>query len=520
MLSLQKNGRIIASVVLSFSILGFLGCSSASKVETGDQNLAAAPAPGAQPESPLKESVSLSRYVASADEDELEVKYKAMLASEFPGKEISGEVRRLAAIYYKAEGLLREYDGKLDTWVKDADSINASVLNTDDTYAQLLAARVLTEDSIGKLGYYMTRILETLHAPSGEVTDKDRATAKRLYDDMRKAMFRLGRTTDKLALKSLVMELFEIRMTFFQQHANDNLGRNRVEKPSVEDSVDWEISSDKRVQKFYSKNKRVLDDAIVESAKNVELDKEIENIAAGIRADLVANFENREPQSDTVVAPGSGSSGNMTGGNFKSGRWALTYDDGPSSKHTPQVLANLNKRGLKATFFELAKNVQAIPSVVAQVKDGGHELANHSYSHAQLTKLGSSGLKKEIEDSTTIEAKYFGAKPKLFRCPYGACGGNGSAIRQKIAGQGMIHVFWNVDSLDWQDKNATSVYNRIKKQMSVQKRGIILCHDIHPQTVEATRMLMDDFVKGQKDGSLRLLTVGQAVKELNSGGMK
>ncbi|RYZ67721.1 MAG: polysaccharide deacetylase family protein, partial [Proteobacteria bacterium] len=174
----------------------------------------------------------------------------------------------------------------------------------------------------------------------------------------------------------------------------------------------------------------------------------------------------------------------------------------------------------KATFFELAKNVVAMPSLVKRVKAEGHALANHSYSHAQLTKLGASGLKKEIDDSTVVETKYFGFKPTLFRCPYGACGGNGSTIRKKIAAQGMVHVFWNVDSLDWQDKNAKSVYNRIKKQMSVQKRGIILCHDIHPQTVEATKMLMDDFVKGQKDGSLRLVTIPQAIKELNSGGMQ
>ncbi|RYZ63260.1 MAG: hypothetical protein EOP05_23945, partial [Proteobacteria bacterium] len=142
-------------------------------------------------------------------------KFKEMLAAEHPGAPVSAEIRRLAAIYYKAEALLRTYDGKLDVWVKDADSINASVLNTDETYAQLLGARVLYEDSIGKLGYYYTRILETMHAPSGTVSDKDRAVAKKMYDDVRKAIIRLGRATDKLAMKSLVLELFEIRMAFF-----------------------------------------------------------------------------------------------------------------------------------------------------------------------------------------------------------------------------------------------------------------------------------------------------------------
>lgn len=512
----SSRGSAPALALLSFFAFGLISCSTPTKTDV------ATPMASAQTEidTPSKPSVSLSRYVASVDEDELEIKFKAMLAAEFPGKEISGEIRRLAAIYYKAEGLLRDYDAKLDTWVKDADSINASVLNTDDTYAQLLAARILTEDSVARIGYYQTRILETMHAADGAVSDKDRATAKRLYDDMRKALFRLGRATDKLALKSLVLELYEIRMAFFEKQSGQATGRSRAEKPPVADSVDWELSSQKRVEKFYAKNKKALDSAIEESNKNTELQAEIGQIAASVRADLVSSFSDREPQSDSVVAPGSGSSGNMTGNNYKTGRWSLTYDDGPSGKYTQAILDNLVKRGLKASFFELAKNVVALPQVVKRVGAGGHDLANHSYSHPQLTKLGSSGLKKEINESTAVETKYFGEKPKLFRCPYGACGGNGSTIRKMIAAQGMIHVFWNVDSLDWQDKNATSVYKRIKKQMAVQKRGIILCHDIHPQTVEATRMLMDDFVKAQKDGSMRVLTVEQAVKELNGGGMK
>jgi peptidoglycan/xylan/chitin deacetylase (PgdA/CDA1 family) len=460
------------------------------------------------------------RDVASLAEEELEANYKAMLQAEFPGKEIAGEVRRLASIFYRAEGLLRTYDTKLDEWAKNPEAMNATDMNTDETYSQLLAARILYENSLSKISFYARKNLETMFAPSGSVTDKDRATAVRLSRDMKKAIRRLGRKTDKLALQTLARELFEVQVAFYEEHKEAKAGRNAVEKPLADAPEDSELSTPEKIERFYSKNRKTLDSAVEEASKDTGLSAEIEALAPGLRVDLISNFSDREPQSNSVVAPGSGSSGNMTGHNFKTGRWALTYDDGPSGVYTPVVAANLKKRGLKATFFQLAKGVASAPSISRDLRDEGHALGNHSYTHAQLTKLGSSGLKKEIDDSTAVETKYFGFKPKIFRCPYGACGGNGSTIRKKIAAQGMVHVFWNVDSLDWQDKNPKSVYARIKKQMSVQKRGIILVHDIHSQTVEATRMLMDDFVKGKADGSLRLITIPQAIDELNNGGMK
>jgi len=143
-------------------------------------------------------------------------------------------------------------------------------------------------------------------------------------------------------------------------------------------------------------------------------------------------------------------------------------------------------------------------------------LGNHSHSHANLPRQGAASLRREIVDSTATHRQAFGYKPTYFRCPYGACGGNGSNIRQMIANEGMVHIFWNIDSLDWQDKNPASIVNRVKRAMAVAKKGIILFHDIHPQSVEATKMLMDDWKPRLNSGDMRLLTIPQAISELNS----
>lgn len=214
----------------------------------------------------------------------------------------------------------------------------------------------------------------------------------------------------------------------------------------------------------------------------------------------------REPQS---IEPSPGKNGNVTGNEFPSGVWAITYDDGPSGKTSPQIFQNLRAHGIPATFFWLAKNTSALPGVVKEA--AGFELANHSYTHAQLTKLGTAGLEKEIVQSTKVHAGVYGYRPKFFRLPYGA-GVNNSKIRSMIAAQGMVHVFWNVDSLDWQDKNPPKIVNRVNLQMNARGRGVVLFHDIHPTTVTATKTLMEQWQAEKQQGKRRFLTVGDAVK--------
>lgn len=214
------------------------------------------------------------------------------------------------------------------------------------------------------------------------------------------------------------------------------------------------------------------------------------------------------------VYPSTGPAGKISGEEFPSGVWALTYDDGPRAITTRPILANLKKHGMKATFFWLAKMVVADPAVVNAVKAEGHLLGNHSWSHPQLPKISAQEKFHEIVDSTAAETKIYGFKPQYFRCPYGA-GVNNKDVRALIAGQNMVHVFWTVDSLDWQDKNPRTIMRRVKEQMDAQGRGVILFHDIHPQSVVATDKLMEEWSAEIKAGQKKFLTIGEAVDLLN-----
>lgn len=213
--------------------------------------------------------------------------------------------------------------------------------------------------------------------------------------------------------------------------------------------------------------------------------------------------------------PSTGPKGNITGDQFASGVWSLTFDDGPNGRYTPHVLKNLLNFGMRATFFMLAQQVKTYPQLAMDLKIAGMEIANHSYSHAQLTRVSASRLYHEIHDSQEVFRSILGLTPQLFRLPYGA-GVHQSRVRASLAKENLIHVFWNVDSLDWHDRNPESIVARVKKQMALARNqgGIILFHDIHPQSVEASRQLMKLIFEANRDqpGKFQIVPVGEVIR--------
>ncbi len=192
----------------------------------------------------------------------------------------------------------------------------------------------------------------------------------------------------------------------------------------------------------------------------------------------------------TTIYPHSGKSGNITGSRFPQGTWAITFDDGPSSRHSEEIIRNLREFNMTATFFWLTKSLSPNNSIFRFAIENNMLIGNHSRTHANLGKANHASLHQEITESTQFFINQMHYTPQFFRLPYGS-GLNNSTVRQMIADNNMIHVFWNVDTLDWQDKNPDSIVQRALKQMALQKRGIILFHDIHNQSKIASRKLME-----------------------------
>jgi peptidoglycan/xylan/chitin deacetylase (PgdA/CDA1 family) len=193
------------------------------------------------------------------------------------------------------------------------------------------------------------------------------------------------------------------------------------------------------------------------------------------------------PPSPAPPAPGSTKAWVVNRGPGFANRIALTFDDGPSPGVTDKVLAELDRRRLKATFFMIGKKAEAYPKLAAEVAAAGHEIANHTYTHPALNRLSADRVEYEIFKAQDVIAQATGREAVWFRPPYGAFrpADQGAIPRTKSLGVAM----WSVDPRDWAKPGASTIVQRIAG--SAHPGSIILLHDLHHQTAEATGDVLD-----------------------------
>ena len=176
---------------------------------------------------------------------------------------------------------------------------------------------------------------------------------------------------------------------------------------------------------------------------------------------------------------------------------ALTFDDGPHSKNTDDILNILSKYNAYATFFMLGSNAEKYPDVVKRVFDAGNEIGIHTWSHKELTKLSSDEIKKEVDNTASKIEKITGKRPTLVRPPYGSINEN---VKNTIDNP---LILWNVDSLDWKSRDKEKIVPLVLND--VQDGDIILLHDIHSTTVPA----VEEILKYLVENDYQIITVSQ-----------
>jgi len=165
----------------------------------------------------------------------------------------------------------------------------------------------------------------------------------------------------------------------------------------------------------------------------------------------------------------------------------MTFDDGPHPKLTPKLLDMLKERNIKATFFVIGKCVAEYPDIAKRIVDEGHEIANHSWNHPQLTKLSASAFDAEISQTTDAIVKATGVRPVTMRPPYGAI--NATLTKRLNDEYGLSVILWSVDPQDWKIRKSDHVSGHIIKNTA--PGSIILAHDIHPSTIDAMPATFD-----------------------------
>ena len=163
----------------------------------------------------------------------------------------------------------------------------------------------------------------------------------------------------------------------------------------------------------------------------------------------------------------------------------LTFDDGPSTEHTPALLDLLAEHEVRATFFLIGSKVAEHPDVVRRIVAAGHVIANHSFSHPRFDRSSMSAQWQEIDKTDRELAKHDGARRHLLRPPYGKLGLRTLVVcalrRQRIA-------LWTRDSYDYRLQSAQIV--DLFETDRVVRGDVLLFHDDGAAGIQALRVLL------------------------------
>ena len=169
---------------------------------------------------------------------------------------------------------------------------------------------------------------------------------------------------------------------------------------------------------------------------------------------------------------------------------ALTFDDGPHKKYTPEILDVLSKHDAKATFFIVGENAEKNPELALRIHDENHELAIHTYTHPFKTNV--SNLLKEIKQTHATIYGITGYSPVLFRPVEGQYT---DAMIDAIHKEGYKVVMWSwhLDTFDWKSPGEKKIINTVLK--GAKPGSVVLFHDgggNREQTVRALKKVLPE----------------------------
>ncbi len=189
---------------------------------------------------------------------------------------------------------------------------------------------------------------------------------------------------------------------------------------------------------------------------------------------------------------------------------ALTIDDGPTAEWTPPLLAILRRHRARATFFRVGRHAQAWPDLVRQTADAGHEQANHTWAHDDLTGHDEAFDRRTLERTHELLTRLAGQAPVLCRPPWGRIDSVGLAacasLRYDVA-------LW---SHHVTGSNPVGGVNLILREGT--PGSIVLAHDGGSEPDTALMRQLDRLVASMTEAGYTFVTVSELLAAARAGG--
>jgi peptidoglycan/xylan/chitin deacetylase (PgdA/CDA1 family) len=202
----------------------------------------------------------------------------------------------------------------------------------------------------------------------------------------------------------------------------------------------------------------------------------------------------RVVQVDTTGGPGFGFEHFKMHDFLQPGEIVLTFDDGPWLNTTPAVLKALAEHCVKATFFPIGKHSTYYPDILKQVAAQGHTVGSHTWSHANLSKLGAQEGKDEIEKGFSAVKFALGAQPApFFRFPTLS---HPAEMVTYLAERNVAMFSTDLDSFDFRTRKTDKMIEGVMNKLKKHGKGIVLMHDFQQVTAHGMTELLNQLAAG------------------------
>lgn len=174
---------------------------------------------------------------------------------------------------------------------------------------------------------------------------------------------------------------------------------------------------------------------------------------------------------------------------FRMNKIAITIDDSFVDTYTEDILDVLDKHNCKATFFITYKLMNANPDRIYDILDRGHEIGNHTTTHAPFKNLHSQRKIWEIITLNTWFNELTGSNMCLLRFPTGSYDDEAINFSKNL---NMYPIGWSIDSRDWELKDLKKIFEEVKSQR-IQSGDIVLLHNGYKFSKELFDKLLTHF---------------------------
>ena len=183
---------------------------------------------------------------------------------------------------------------------------------------------------------------------------------------------------------------------------------------------------------------------------------------------------------------------------------ALTFDDGPNTAITPEVLDTLEENGAVGTFFLIARNITPESAeVVRRAKAMGCDIENHSLTHGFMDRMTEEQIRAEVQACTDKITEITGEAPRFFRPPY-------IAVNRLMYDIIDLTFICGVGCEDWVP--TVTAQERIDRVLAAAEDGqIVLLHDMegNRNTADALKIIVPEL----KKRGFRFVTCAQLFAE-------